>query len=143
MYVCMCACVELWVCTCGNRKRAPDSLELTTGVCELHDVDAGSQSSQCPSSLCHLSSCWSWIPPPFPPWPISTGTQHWINMSGMGTSGTLSQSETVLFKVDCPGCFLYREKAGIQVRCFCADRCPYITYKATATLQGNRGSQRR
>lgn len=70
---------------------------------------------------------WSWIPPPFPPWPISTGTQHWINMSGTGTSGTLSQSETVLFKVDCPGCFLYREKADIQVRCFCADRCTYIT----------------
>lgn len=30
--------------------------ELTAGVCELHDVDAGGQSRECPSSLRHLSS---------------------------------------------------------------------------------------
>lgn len=53
MYVC--AHVWSWVCNGGIRKRATDSLELTVGVCELHDVDAGGQSRKCPPSLCHLS----------------------------------------------------------------------------------------
>lgn len=53
MYVC--AHVWSWVCT-GGTGREQQTLELTAGVCELHDVDARGQSRECPSSPRHLSS---------------------------------------------------------------------------------------
>lgn len=133
MYVC--AHVWSWVCNGGNRKRATDSLELTAGVCELHDVDAGGQSRECPSSLRHLSS---------PSMNDSSTVSTVVYLHGHPALGLTCQGRKPLelwakaklssLKLTALGVsYTERKLTDIQIRCFCADRCTYITYKATAT----------
>lgn len=111
MYVCVCTCVVMgvywWKPEESTRLSGAHSRCLWAAWCGCWGPEQGMSFIPAPS----FQPQHEWFLHCFHRGLSPRAPSTRINMLGTETSGTLSQSETVLFKVDCPGCFLYREKA--------------------------------